>query len=199
MVNIEKVALRYYLDQYEFCKKTSQDLKNSMESLIFKLVQTVNQYLGANDPLVANLLVNTPPTYISNVGSVNVINPKLDTSLHDVYEQLAKKNGEEIKPCYYNNMEIVEHTAGQLVGSEFRYSAKTEDNLTFILESVIFHPINVKPCFEPCGMKIRLFISKGIKIKQLTLTLVDDYPTIMEETLKSYTKFIHNIMEELLN
>ena len=196
MVNSEKVALRDYLEQYEFCKKTTQDLNKSMESLVFKLVRTLNQCLGAENALVVDLAT----THMSSVGSVSVTNPKLNTPFQEAYKQIARQNGEEIKSCYYNDMEIVEHdTLQQLVGSEFRYAGKSKDDLTFILESVIFHPVSAKPAFDPCGMKIRLFISKGIKIKQLTLTLVDDYSIILEEALKSYTKFIHNIMEELLN
>lgn len=196
MVNSEKVALRDYLEQYEFCKKTTQDLNKSMESLVFKLVRSINQCLSPENQLI----VHIPMYNISSVGSVSVTNPKLDTPLQKAFKQIARQNGEEIKSCYYNDMEIVEHdTQHQLVGSEFRYAGKTEDNITFVLESVIFHPISAKPAFDPCGMKIRLFISKGIKIKQLTLTLVDDYSIILEEALKSYTKFIHNIMEELLN
>lgn len=189
--------LRDLLNNHSFNRGCSSDVKKMMDNLAIHISQHINSLVESENLVI----VNTTNNSFVAVPPIAIRTTSKKTDLQLAAEQLAKQQGIEIDPLYFDDMEASYVDAGvYLVGSEFKYHIDPVDpsgDIKVIMNAVVYHRPSENYVNENHGVKVELFISskQQLRMKQNTITLVGCYTEIIEELKKKYSKFITEYFE----
>lgn len=189
--------LRDLLNNHNFNNRRSADVKKMMDQLALHISQHINSLVDSENMVI----VNTTNNSIVSVPPIAICATNKKTNIQLAAEQLAKQQGIEVNPLYFDDMEASYIDSGvYLVGSEFKYNVDpivASGDITAVINAVVYHRPSDNYVNDNHGVKVELFITskQQLKMKQNTITLIGCYTNIIEELKKKYAKFITEYFE----
>ena len=188
--------LREAIDNYQFESESSEVINNEVKNIVNSVVGSISTN--------SNLLITSELKTCSSVRPIFIVDSitNIKTPMQLAAEQLAKQQGVECNPLYFNDVELqtpVKNINSFLLGTEYVYELHGVEDNTFLgrINIVYYNPVNVKSYFDKCGLKAKLYFSYKGTMKQLTLTLIGQYDIISSEVRKKFNKLIGDAFEEL--